>query len=210
MGYLIFRAIVFALLLVSVSGYSQNIEQLKKDIAYLASDELEGREAGTEGAYKAGKYLKARFVEEGLKPHRGGDYFQEFYVIPAKNPHEMAKLGEASDSALTVRNVVGFLDNGAKMTVVIGAHFDHLGYGGVNSLFREGEAVHNGADDNASGTAALMQIAQMLKGKNKNNNYLFIAFTGEEKGLWGSNYFCKNPLIDLNTVNYMINMDMIG
>ncbi|MDH5398643.1 MAG: M28 family peptidase, partial [Cyclobacteriaceae bacterium] len=54
------------------------------------------------------------------------------------------------------------------------------------------------------------QIAQMLKGKNKNNNYLFIAFTGEEKGLWGSNYFCKNPLIDLNTVNYMINMDMIG
>ena len=118
-----------------------------------------------------------------------------------------------SDKKRTGYNVVGFVDNGAPTTVVIGAHFDHLGYGeDGNSRHTTTEpAIHNGADDNASGTAALIELSKKLKSSSlKNNNYLFIAFSGEELGLYGSKYYTENPTIDLKTVNYMINMDMVG
>ncbi len=110
-------------------------------------------------------------------------------------------------------NVIGYIDNGAPATVVLGAHFDHLGYGeDGNSMLRTGEhLIHNGADDNASGTAALIELARLLKNSRLNkNNYLFIAFSGEELGLFGSKYFVENPTIDLSNVNYMVNMDMVG
>ncbi len=108
-------------------------------------------------------------------------------------------------------NAVAFLDNEAPMTVVIGGHYDHLGWGEEGSLHQEGRAIHNGADDNASGTAAVIELARYLKEHGpKNNNYLFIGFSGEEKGLLGSKYFVENSPIDLATINYMINMDMIG
>ena len=111
------------------------------------------------------------------------------------------------------RNVVGYIDNGAATTVVLGAHYDHLGLGedGNSMLRNAAKQIHNGADDNASGTAALLELARALKGsKAKQNNYLFIAFSGEELGLYGSKYFVENPTIDLKSVNYMINMDMVG
>jgi len=110
-------------------------------------------------------------------------------------------------------NVIGYIDNGAATTVILGAHFDHLGYGeDGNSMLRTGEKlIHNGADDNASGTAALIELSRILKAsKAKRNNYLFIAFSGEELGLFGSKYFTGHPTIDLKTANYMINMDMVG
>lgn len=110
-------------------------------------------------------------------------------------------------------NVIGYLDNGAASTIVLGAHFDHLGMGeDGNSLYKGGPAqVHNGADDNASGTAALIELARLIKAKpSKTNNYLFIAFSGEELGLYGSKYFVNHPTIDLKSVNYMVNMDMLG
>lgn len=109
-------------------------------------------------------------------------------------------------------NVIGFMDNKAPYTVIIGAHLDHLGYGDAeSSLYKGPRAIHNGADDNASGTAAVIEMACLLKTSAlKNNNYLFICFSGEEKGLIGSSYYAKNPTIDLSKVNYMINMDMIG
>ena len=110
-------------------------------------------------------------------------------------------------------NVIGYIDNKAATTVILGAHYDHLGYGeDGNSMIRNGQpAIHNGADDNASGTAALIELARKLKISNAtNNNYLFIAFSGEELGLFGSKYFTENPTIDLKSVNYMINMDMVG
>jgi len=116
----------------------------------------------------------------------------------------------------TGNNVIGFINNGAASTIVFGAHYDHLGYGeDGNTLLRTGEKqVHNGADDNASGTAALIELARLFKSskdKNiKNNNYAFIAFSGEELGLFGSKYFTEHPTIDLPSVNYMINMDMVG
>lgn len=110
-------------------------------------------------------------------------------------------------------NVIGYIDNGASTTVILGAHFDHLGYGeDGNTRLTTGERViFNGADDNASGTAALIELARLLKSsKEKNNNYLFIAFSGEELGLFGSKYFTEHPTVDLNNVDYMINMDMVG
>ncbi|NNE55504.1 MAG: M28 family peptidase, partial [Flavobacteriales bacterium] len=90
------------------------------------------------------------------------------------------------------------------------AHYDHLGWGGSNSLHAGDSAIHNGADDNASGVGALLLLAERLEHKNTSNNYLFMAFSGEENGLWGSNHFCDNPTIDLEAVNYMLNMDMVG
>ena len=108
-------------------------------------------------------------------------------------------------------NVIGFINNKSSNTVVVGAHYDHLGYGDEGSLYRGAPAIHNGADDNASGTAALIEIARFVKHIPLNkNNYLFIAFSGEEKGLLGSNYFVKHPTLDLKNVSYMINMDMLG
>jgi hypothetical protein len=111
-------------------------------------------------------------------------------------------------------NVIGFKDNKAKHTVVIGAHHDHLGRGQMgNSLSVENGLIHNGADDNASGISALLAISKDLrkaKKWNKNNNYLFIAFSGEELGLLGSKYFTENPTIALENINYMLNMDMVG
>lgn len=107
-------------------------------------------------------------------------------------------------------NVIGYLNFNAPNTIVIGAHYDHLGYGeDGNSLDGYGQ-IHNGADDNASGTAALMELARLLYNtKSQNNNYLFIAFSGEELGLLGSKYWLEHPTANLN-INYMINMDMIG
>lgn len=113
----------------------------------------------------------------------------------------------------TGRNVLGYLDNGATHTVIIGAHFDHLGYGeDDNSMIRTANpGLHNGADDNASGTAALIELARLLKkDKNKQFNFLFIAFSAEELGLFGSKYFTEHATIPLNTVNYMVNLDMVG
>lgn len=110
-------------------------------------------------------------------------------------------------------NVIAYIDNGAPNTIIIGAHYDHLGYGeDHNSLYSGGDAqIHNGADDNASGTASIIELGKMIvASKLKNNNYLFISFSGEELGLYGSKYFTEHPSINLMNANYMINLDMIG
>jgi aminopeptidase YwaD len=110
-------------------------------------------------------------------------------------------------------NIVGFIDNQAANTVIIGAHFDHLGYGeDHNSLYTGATPqVHNGADDNASGTASLIELARLLKQKGSVKfNYTVIAFSGEELGLYGSKHYAENPAADFSKVDYMINMDMVG
>jgi Zn-dependent M28 family amino/carboxypeptidase len=185
------------------------LESLKADVGYLADDSLQGRDIGTEGEKLAAAYIANAFEELGLAPKGTEGYFQPFTVKKATNPHEQAVIGTDGEG-VTGRNVAGFIDNGADYTVVIGAHYDHLGYGGEGSLHRGEEAIHNGADDNASGTAAIIQLAKLLKGKDDSFNYLFLAFSGEENGLWGSNYFSKNATINLDSVNYMINLDMVG
>jgi len=185
------------------------ISGLKEDVVYLAADELEGRAIGTEGEEKAAEYLALEFEKAGLQGKGTDGFFQEFTVSKPTNPHEEAVIGTDGEG-VTGRNVIGYLDNKSESTIVIGAHFDHLGLGGAGSLHRGEPEIHNGADDNASGTAALVALAKILRVEKHNSNFLFIAFSGEENGLWGSNYFVKNPTIDLETVNYMINMDMVG
>lgn len=109
-------------------------------------------------------------------------------------------------------NVAAFINNNALQTIILGAHLDHLGYGeDANSRHTGDAAIHNGADDNASGTAALMEVARLLKEKNNSSfNYLLLHFSGEELGLYGSKYYTEHPLVDFKQVNYMINMDMVG
>jgi Zn-dependent M28 family amino/carboxypeptidase len=184
---------------------------MNEDVTYLAADSLMGRATGTSYEMLAGSYLADRFRDLGLEAKGSDGYLQEFTFKPSTNPHQQAAVVEKrGDSTSTGRNVIAYLDNKAPTTVIIGAHYDHLGMGGQGSLYREGPAIHNGADDNASGVAIMLKLANDLQDKNTNNNYLFIAFSGEEIGLLGSNYFVKNPTIDLEGVNYMVNMDMVG
>lgn len=114
---------------------------------------------------------------------------------------------------LTGNNIASYVDNGAKYTVVIGAHYDHLGMGeDGNSRYTGKEPqIHNGADDNASGTAALMQLASWVQNSSyKKYNYLFVHFSAEELGLIGSKAFVKEMSLDSSNIAYMINMDMVG
>jgi len=113
---------------------------------------------------------------------------------------------------LTGYNVAGFIDNKASKTIIIGGHYDHLGLGIQNSLNHiDKSRIYNGADDNASGAAAVIELARYFTNSSKkNNNYLFVNFSGEEKGALGSSFFVKSGVIDLSKVNYMINLDMVG
>ncbi len=188
-----------------------NQSNIKNDVSFLADDALEGRQTGTEGEKKAADYIVKRFEEIGVSPKGTNGFYQEFSFLPKTDPHKEVEFVKNQDGTITGRNVIGFINNNAENTVIIGAHYDHLGYGGEGSLHRDSiKAIHNGADDNASGTAVMLDLARKLKGKNTNNNYLFMAFSGEEMGLLGSNYFVKNPTINTKAVSYMINMDMVG
>lgn len=199
------------LVIISCKKEKEPSVSLQDDVYFLASDSLGGRETGSTYELKAAEYIRQRMNDLHLNP--AGDsasYYQTFSFKPKKDPHQEVKY-VSSDSSITGTNIIGYLDNKAENTVIIGAHYDHLGMGGEGSLYRDGAAIHNGADDNASGVAVMLQLVDSLsKGQDKNNNYLFMAFSGEEIGLLGSNYFAKNPTVDLTHVNYMINMDMVG
>ncbi|TDI69113.1 MAG: M28 family peptidase [Bacteroidetes bacterium] len=196
---------------ISCKNEVKEIVTMKEDVFVLADDNFLGRKTGTEGELKAADFIAKRFKELELQPQGTEGYFQEFTFKPSTNPHQEAKVADTleGEGLLKGRNVIGFYNNNAETTVVIGAHYDHLGIGGEGSLFREGDSIHNGADDNASGVAMMLQIASRLD-EIKDHNYLFIAFSGEEMGLLGSNYFVKNATIPFESIAYMINLDMVG
>jgi hypothetical protein len=137
-----------------------------------------------------------------------GDAYQE--LVLDNNP--CAINVDIAREERTAYNLVGMIDNGAPNVVVIGAHLDHLGWGDEGSLHRGERAIHNGADDNASGIAVMLQLARDLAeiDQARANDYLFIAFSGEEKGLYGSNWWTKHPTVPIAELNYMINLDMVG
>ncbi len=141
------------------------------------------------------------------------------YIMPSGYKKHFPDHSQVLDIELNVafregsrkgHNVIGYIDNGAPSAIVIGAHYDHLGMGEDANTLDTGKLIRHGADDNASGTALLIELAKMLSAsKAKSNNYLFIAFSGKEIGLLGSKYWLDKPT--LNTpVNYMINLDMVG
>ncbi|MCE3227078.1 MAG: peptidase [Bacteroidetes bacterium] len=191
---------------------AQNFDagSIKKHVKFLASDELKGRGTATEDEVKAANYIADNFKKIGLSPFNNS-YLKPFTFKKSLNPHDTSTAGVKER---TGNNVVGFLDNKAPYTIVIGAHYDHLGLGhDHNSLDANPEGkIHNGADDNASGTAGVIELAKYFAGNKKNEpyNFLFMCFSGEELGLLGSKKWCDNPDIDLSKINYMINMDMIG
>ncbi|MFO8087715.1 MAG: M20/M25/M40 family metallo-hydrolase [Bacteroidales bacterium] len=127
-------------------------------------------------------------------------------------------IGKTVDINVSIRkirasayNVVGLIDNNAAYTIVLGAHYDHLGMGGPSSRYVGPPEVHNGADDNASGVAGIMEMARKATLKqNPRFNYLIIAFSAEEHGLIGSSYFTKSKAYPMDKINAMINFDMIG
>ena len=193
--------------------FSQEITETEIyiDIAYLSSDKLKGRRTGTKEEMKAAKYIIKEFKKITLTPKGTKGFLYPFQFKYNPNPHDTAIVNLKQEQG---HDVVGFLDNDAAKTVVIGAHYDHLGLGhDHNSLDPNPEGkIHNGADDNASGVAGVLALARKLAKNDikENYNYLFICFSGEELGLHGSKKWCENPTIPLSSINYMINMDMIG
>ncbi len=188
-------------------------EDIEVHITFLASDELEGREAGTASEATAANYIADYFRDFGLEP-AGDDrtFFQEFTINTAllRNPHSTDTT--AGEKRLS-KNVAGILrGNGdSDEIIVVGAHYDHVGYGEFGSRYRgEEPRVHNGADDNASGTSGILELAQYFSEHRPQKDILFLAFSGEEMGLLGSAHYVEEPTIDLENVIAMINLDMIG
>src|SRR5687767_2817494 len=192
---------------VAKTGNSES--RFMADIGYLADDKLEGRAFGSKGEYLAGNYIAKRFDLLELKPAGEKETWFQSFTVKNPTPHGVEFADKAVEGSSTGRNVMALLDHGAPYTIILGAHYDHLGMGTMGSLHMGEPAIHNGADDNASGVALILELADRLK-RNESFNYLFIAFTGEENGLWGSNYFCDHPTIDLSAVTAMFNFDMVG
>jgi acetylornithine deacetylase/succinyl-diaminopimelate desuccinylase-like protein len=186
---------------------AQPAVEFKKHISYLASDKLHGRFTGTKDEKLAAQYIIQQFKDAHITNVKGGfgkgKYLQTFHYHP---------LVDSIRTNLKGHNVIAYIDNHAPYTVIMGAHYDHLGMGDPHySRYRGTPAVHNGADDNASGVAMIIELGKKLKDSPyKNNNYLIIAFSGEEEGLLGSKWFTSHPLIELSKVDYMLNYDMVG
>ncbi|MFN2397064.1 MAG: M28 family peptidase [Gemmatimonadaceae bacterium] len=182
---------------------------IRSDIVFLASDALEGRATGTAGNDSAAAYIARRFHQLGLQPLADGGFLQHFTATSVAAAHS------GMGSALPAQNVVARLRgsdrNVAGEFVVVGAHFDHLGRSGFGALDPTAKnEIRNGADDNASGTAAVLELARLLSRDPPRRSVVFVTFSGEELGLLGSQYFVRNPPVALNQVAAMINFDMVG
>ncbi|HEX9728396.1 MAG TPA: M28 family peptidase [Gemmatimonadales bacterium] len=206
---------VCAVLLVGTAGLaraqSNDARRIQDHIDYLASDQLQGRGVGTAGLDSAGAYIAREFARIGLTQPNGDGFFQVFDIDPTAPAVAHAGLDGAR-----VRNVVGILPGRgplAGQVVVVGAHYDHLGLGGMGSLDPDSVGVvHNGADDNASGAATLIEIARRLRARaaGDRRTIVFVAFTAEELGLIGSTYYTKHPVLPNDSAIAMINLDMVG
>ena len=174
------------------------------DVQFLAADAQEGRGVGTAGLARAGDYIRNGFARAGLRAS-----FQDF-TIPADAPAVLhTNLGGSA-----TRNVVAVIPGSSAAlkgeVVVVGAHYDHLGRGGFGAL-DTGTAIHNGADDNASGTAALLEIGRLLARRKPGRTIVLVAFSGEELGTLGSSYFVQHPVPQpIDSLYAMLNLDMVG
>jgi len=193
-----------------VAGQStEEAVTLLNDVRALSSDSWGGRLIGSSGADSAAAYLARRFRRAGLRPSPGG-WFQSFTVSRDAPAALQAGIGGAVG-----KNVIGVLPGRdpdlRNEIVVVGAHYDHLGPGYFGALDPDSAGqVHNGADDNASGASALVHIAAKLAAAPPARTVVFIAFSGEEAGLLGSDYYVKNPVYPLSRTYAMVNMDMVG
>jgi hypothetical protein len=168
--------------------------RMERDVRILAADSMGGRPAGTDYERMAADYIAAEFQRMGLKTQR-----LPFGVAPA-----------GGDSMACV-NLMALLDRHADSTVVIGAHYDHLGMGGPQSLEIRKKGIHPGADDNASGVAVMLELARSLTAaKTLRYNYLFVATSAHEIGLWGIHSLLKEPSFRQHRIRRYLNLDMVG
>jgi hypothetical protein len=179
---------------------------------YLAADAREGRGVGTHGLDEAGQYLAAAFKRIGLAPGgAAGSYYQSFTIAP-----DAPAAIHTDAGGKTIRNVIGVLRGRSRrlrgQVIVVGAHYDHLGLGGFGALDDPDSTgkVHNGADDNASGATALLEVARRLAQRPPDRTVVFIAFSGEELGDLGSAYYVKHATVPMDSIYTMLNMDMVG
>ena len=181
---------------------------IRRDIEYLASDRLEGRLAGTPGNDSAAAYLARRYKSLRLTALTPG-YLQPFDARSAEDAH----MGR--NEPRHTENVIALLRGSDPALrneyVVIGAHFDHLGRSATFAQDPEAkDAIRNGADDNASGTAAVVELARLLSANPPRRSVIFANFSGEELGLLGSHWFVEHPPVPLDHVVAMLNFDMVG
>ena len=178
-------------------------EELKKHLFIYASNEFEGRETGEPGQKKAAKYLKDYYIEKNIpSPLEGNNYYQHISAAFLKNNQRGLDLKDSE-------NVLAYIKGSEKPDeiVIISAHLDHVGI--------DAEDIYNGADDDGSGTVAILEIAEAFKKAEKEGNgpkrsILFLHLTGEEKGLLGSKYYTLNPIFPLRNTVVDLNIDMIG
>src|SRR5881396_3342495 len=178
------------------------------DVRFLADDKQEGRGVGTAGLQRSGAYIKEGFGRAGLQTS-----FQDF-TIPADAPAVL----HTNLAGTATRNVVAVIPGGSPRWrgefIVVGAHYDHLGMGGFGALDPDSTGrVHNGADDNASGTAALLEIGRILGARKPApaRTIVLVAFTGEELGTLGSSYFVQHAVPQpIDSLYAMLNLDMVG
>jgi len=168
---------------------------------------MEGRGINTAGVQLAAELIHSEFRQAGLKSGTSdGSFFQSFSSAP-----------NDSEKKMQLQNVVGVLDGGGsseKETIIVGAHYDHLGFGPKNSLAAEPNkhSLHPGADDNASGVAVVLELARRFSTQKlpTGKRLVFVAFSGEEEGTLGSQYYVAHPLFPLESTITMINFDMVG
>jgi hypothetical protein len=189
-------------------------EELKEHLYIYASDEFEGRNTGAEGQKKAVEYLRNFYIENEIEPgDPDKDYFQKMKL----------NLRRGNEGEVDSENVIAIIRGSEKPDeyLVLTAHLDHVGYGRTGSRSRDAyigevkERIHNGADDDGSGTVAMLEIAQAFKeaskkGKGPKRSIIFLHVTGEEKGLLGSAYYADNPIYPLANTVTNLNLDMIG
>ncbi len=178
-------------LLFLLSGCSKLVkpQQLLADVKELSSDKYEGRKTGTNGNKMAADYIVKRFEEVGLKP------VNENFRLPFSIKNQSGKL-------ISGINLAGLIRGKNDDIIVISAHYDHVGI--INGK------VYNGADDNASGVAALLNLAKYFKANLPQQTLMFVAFDAEEQGLMGSKAFVETPPVDLNRIKLNINLDMVS
>ncbi len=186
-------------------------DRIQSHLAFLAADALVGRGVGTAGLDSAALYIADAFSHAGLAPAGTDGYFQPFVI-----DESATAAAHAGVANVPVQNVIGVVPGRGRLAgqaVVIGAHYDHLGLGGFGSLDPDSTGVvHNGADDNASGTAAVIETARLVSGRRADDvrTIVFIAFTAEELGLIGSTHYVKYPVYPAESTLAMINFDMVG
>lgn len=193
-----------------------NRSSAEATINFLASDELQGREAGVHGSRVTSEYIVSLLQWMGVSP-LADSYFQPFDAYRKErqkkgrlevHPDSIAKLKQEVHQKLTMRNVLGMIPGkNTKEYVIVGAHFDHLG---IDPAL-DGDQIYNGADDNASGVSAVLQIARafLASGQQPERNVIFAFWDGEEKGLLGSKYFVQTCPF-LSQIKGYLNFDMIG